>query len=172
MQLIYALLACALQGNMMPWPPGGGQIGQYGGMYQPGFHPGTMHPAPELGRPGQPPAAMRSEGESQNCARTQPGTAAGDMPGAMHWPEGEMAAWIQSRPKGQWNSGWTTEDWRAYREEVEDPPHQADLEHWGYGGGLGDMEVELRERMERMMERRRREGSGAWCPRDTSVRPV
>ena len=93
-QLIYALLACALQGNVMPWPSGGGQIGQYGGVYQPGFHPGTMHPAPEIGRPGRPPAAMRSEGESQNCARTQPGTAAGDMPGAMHWPEGEMAAWI------------------------------------------------------------------------------
>ena len=42
MQLIYALLACALQGNLMPWPPGGGQLGQYGGMYHPGFHPGTM----------------------------------------------------------------------------------------------------------------------------------
>ena len=61
------------------------------------------------------------------------------MPGAMmRWPEGEMAAWIASRPKGQWNSGWSAEDWRAYREEVEDPPHQADLDHWatwGYGGG-------------------------------------
>ena len=107
-------------------------------MYHPGFHPGTVHPAPELGRLGQPPAAMRGDGEGQTCPRTQPGIAAGDMPGAMHWPEGEMAAWIESRPKGHWNRGWSAEDWRAYREEVEDPPHQTDLDRWatwGYGDG-------------------------------------
>ena len=126
----------------MPWPPGGGQVGQYGGLQQPGFHPGMMHPAPELGRLGPPPAAMRGDGISQNCARTQQGMAAGDMPGAMHWPEGKMAAWIETlraaRERTGTRDGPRKTGGLTARKSRSDPPHQVDLDHWaawGAGGG-------------------------------------